>query len=122
VVVCLVVSILRARDDRGQENVDGGEKGRREMDNREPGYYVAMQFSVAQGGSNWTTEAGPFATADEAIDGTVAERDYGNDYKRCMLTRVNEQGNSMAIMHPRLEYKRQHDDWQAWYEGQKRQA
>ncbi len=92
------------------------------MDDKKPGYYLAMQFSVLQGGSNWTTEAGPFATADDAIDATIRERDYGCDYKRCILTRVDEAGKSMAIMHPRLEYKRQHDDWQTWYEGRKRRA
>ncbi len=86
------------------------------MDDKEPGYYLAMQFSVAQGGSNWTTEAGPFATADAAIDATIAERDYERDYKRCTLTRVDETGNSKAIQHPRLEYKQQHDDWHAWHE------
>ncbi|MHB8645993.1 MAG: hypothetical protein ACYDAR_09430 [Thermomicrobiales bacterium] len=86
------------------------------MDDKEPGYYLAMQFSVAQGSSNWTTEAGPFATADAAIDATIAERDYGSDYRRCTLTLVDESGNSKAILHPRLEYKRQHDDWHAWHE------
>jgi hypothetical protein len=86
------------------------------MNDKEPGYYLAMQFSVAQGGSNWTTEAGPFATADEAIDATVAERDYGSDYKRCVLTRVDASGKSTAIQHPRLEYKQQHDAWHAWHE------
>ncbi len=87
-----------------------------EVDDRKPGYYIAMQFSVAQGGSNWTTEAGPFASADEAIDATIGERDYGNDFKRCILIRVDEQGRSVQIAHPRLEYKQQHDDWQARHE------
>ncbi len=90
------------------------EKGCISLGDTVPGYYITMQFSVAQGGSNWTTEAGPFATADQAIDGTVAERDYGNDYKRCTLTRLDEQGKSVQIAHPRLEYKQQRDDWQAW--------
>lgn len=98
------------------------EKGQLRMGDRQPGYYLAMQFSVLRGGSRWTTEAGPFATADEAIDATVTERDFGSDYKRCILTRVDEHGHSMAIMHPRLEYKRQHDAWQGWYESRKRQA
>ncbi len=90
------------------------EKGGIALDDKAPGYYIAMEFSVAQGSSNWTTSAGPFSTADEAINGTVAERDYGNDYKRCTLTRVDEQGKSVQIAHPRLDYKQQHDEWQAW--------
>jgi hypothetical protein len=90
------------------------------MSNKEPRYYLAMQFSIAEGGSNWTTEAGPFATDDEAIDATIAERDYGNNYRRCTLTRVDDSGKSTAIVHPRLEYKEQHDDWQAWYESEQR--
>ncbi len=92
------------------------------MDAKEPGYYIAMHFSVAQGGSNWTTEAGPFATADDAIDATVGERDYGRDYKRCILTRVDERGASVQVAHRRLEYKRQHDDWRTWHDGQERRA
>lgn len=92
--------------------MNGREKGQIRMGDRTAGYYIAMQFSVAQGSSNWTTEAGPFGTADEAIDATTGERDYGRDYKRCTLTRVDEQGNSVQIAHPRLEYKQQRDDWQ----------
>lgn len=76
------------------------------MDDKEPGYYLAVKFSVDRRGSRWTTETGPFATADEAIDGTIAQRAYGNDYKRCTLTRVDQHGDSVAPMHPRLEYKR----------------
>lgn len=64
-------------------------EGTNPLSDKEPGYYIVMQFSVAQGSSNGTTAAGPFATADEAIDATVAERDYGSDYKRCTLTRVD---------------------------------
>ena len=90
------------------------------MDARGPGYYLAMHFSVARGGSNWTTEAGPFATADEAIDATLAERDFGRDYRRCTLVRVDEAGACEAISHPRLEYKRQHDEWCAWHEREGR--
>ena len=86
------------------------------MGERGAGYYLTMQFSVAQGGSNWTTEAGRFASADEVIDATIGERDYGNDYKRCILIRVDEQGRSVQIAHPRLEYKQQHDDWHEWNE------
>ncbi len=92
------------------------------VDGRKPGYYIAMQFSVVQGSSTWTTEAGPFITADDAIDATVGERDYRSDYKRCTLTRVDEQGRSVQMANRRLEYKQQRDDWQAWYEGQRRQA
>lgn len=99
--------------------MDRREKGQIRMGDKQPGYYLAMQFSVPHGGSTWTTEAGPFATADEAIDSTIEERDYGRDYRRCILTRVDEVGKSVAIMHPRLEYKRQHDDWRAWYERQR---
>ncbi len=90
------------------------------MDDKQPGYYLAMHFSVGQGSSNWTTEAGPFATADEAIDATVAERDYGSDYKRCTLTRVDDTGRSVTIMHRRLEYKQQQDDWQEWHESERK--
>lgn len=92
------------------------------MADTQPGYYLAMQFSVPRGSSTWTTEAGPFATADDAIDRTIAERDYGRDYQRCILTRVDDHGDRVAIMHPRLEYKRQHDDWQAWDARQQRQV
>ena len=92
------------------------------MDDKEPGYYLAMQFSVAHGISNWTTEAGPFATADAAIDATVGERDYASDYQRCTLTRVDESGKSEVILHPRLEYKRQHDDWHAWHERERKEG
>lgn len=87
------------------------------MDDRKVGYYLAMQFSVAQGGSNWTTDAGPFITADDAIEATLGERDYGSDYKRCTLTRVDEQGKGVQVAHRRLEYKQQHDDWRASQEG-----
>lgn len=89
------------------------------MTDKEAGYYLTMQFSVAQGGSNWTTDAGPFATADEAIDATVAERDYDNDYKRCILMRVDEAGHTVTLAHPRLEYKQQHDEWQAWHKRER---
>jgi hypothetical protein len=92
------------------------------MDAKEQGYYLAMQFSVAHGISNWTTEAGPFATADAAIDATVGERDYERDYQRCKLMRVDESGRSEVILHPRLEYKRQHDDWQAWRERERKRV
>lgn len=102
--------------------MDLSERGAFGMDDKQPGYYLTMQFSVLRGGSRWTTEAGPFASADEAIDATIGDRDYGSDYRRCILTRVDEAGTSVAIMHPRLEYKRQHDDWEMWNEGQSREA
>ncbi len=107
-----MANILRLKGDRDTRKGSRREKGHVEVDDRKPGYYLGMQFSVAQGGSNWTTEAGPFASADEAIDATIGERDYGNDFKRCILIRVDEQGRSVQIAHPRLEYKQQHDDWQ----------
>ncbi len=117
-----MVTVLRARSDRGEVVVDCREKGLNRMGDKRPGYYLAMQFAVLHGGSRWTTEAGPFATADEAIDATIGDRDYGRDYQRCVLTRVDDHGDSVAIMHPRLDYKRQHDDCEAWNERQRRET
>lgn len=119
-----VVPIVRQAHVEGCDtrrvSVSRHRKGAIGMDDREQGYYLAMQFSVVHGISNWTTEAGPFATADAAIDATVGERDYASDYQRCTLTRVDELGRSEVIPHPRLAYKRQHDDWQAWHERERK--
>jgi len=75
--------------------MDLSERGAFGMDDKQPGYYLTMQFSVLRGGSRWTTEAGPFASADEAIDATIGDRAVICIAPSGVILRVEDSGNPL---------------------------
>lgn len=91
------------------------------MATKVPGYYLTMRHSVSAD-AGWETEAGPFTSADEAIDATMNERTHSGDYDDCALWHVDERGTVSQVEHPRLAFNQHSAEGEQWWFGEKDEA
>jgi len=88
------------------------------MSGRERGYYIVVRHSVSAE-KTWETMAGPFLSADEAMDATQDERTYSSDYDGCALTFIDGQGYESQLAHPRLDFGQHQAEAGQWHFGEK---
>lgn len=85
---------------------------------KQPGYYLTIRHSIAADKA-WQTQAGPFLSADEAMDATQNERIYSSDYDGSVLTFVDGQGHASQLAHPRLDFNQGEPEVGQWHFGEK---